>query len=68
MIKKIPQSPLSQSTIAPDDAAKVVLPAVPIEASRAYCVAVYVLSTNIEMKATKATVAKAAACHQKVLL
>ena len=66
MIKKIPQSPLSQSTIAPDDAASVVLPAVPIEASRAYCVAVYVLSTNIEMKATKATVAKAAAMSSKI--
>ena len=38
----------------------VVLPAVPIEASNAYCVAVYVLSTNNEMKATNATVAKAA--------
>ena len=35
-IKKIPQSPLSQSTRAPDDEARVVLPAVPIEASKAY--------------------------------
>ena len=35
-IKKIPQSPLSQSTRAPDDEANVVLPAVPIEASKAY--------------------------------
>ena len=39
-IKKTPQSPLSQSTRAPDDEARVVLPAVPIEASRAYWVAV----------------------------
>ena len=29
--KNIPQSPFNQSTNAPDDAAKVVLPAVPIE-------------------------------------
>ena len=35
-IKNIPQSPLSQSTRAPDDEANVVLPAVPIEASKAY--------------------------------
>ena len=35
-IKKIPQSPLSQSTRVPDDEARVVLPAVPIEASKAY--------------------------------
>ena len=34
--KKVPQSPLSQSTRAPEDEARVVLPAVPIEASRAY--------------------------------
>ena len=34
--KKVPQSPLSQSTRAPDDEAKVVLPAVPTEASKAY--------------------------------
>ena len=39
-IKKIPQSPLSQSTRVPEDEARVVLPAVPNEASRAYCVAV----------------------------
>ena len=39
-IKKIPQSPFSQSTRAPDDEARVVLPAVPIEASKAYWVAV----------------------------
>ena len=36
IIKKIPQSPFNQSTKAPDDAAKVVLPAVPMEARRAY--------------------------------
>ena len=38
--KNIPQSPFNQSTIAPDDEARVVLPAVPIEANKAYCVAV----------------------------
>ena len=38
--KNRPQSPFSQSTKAPEEAAKVVLPAVPIEARRAYCVAV----------------------------
>ena len=36
IIKNVPQSPLSQSTKAPDDEANVVLPAVPIEANRAY--------------------------------
>ena len=61
MIKNTPQSPLSQSTNAPDDDASVVLPAVPIDASNAYWVAVYVLSTNNEINATNATVAKAAA-------
>ena len=60
-MKNIPQSPFSQSTRAPDDDASVVLPAVPIEASSAYWVAVYVLSTSKEIKATNATVAKAAA-------
>ena len=35
-IKKVPQSPFSQSTRAPEDEARVVLPAVPIEASNAY--------------------------------
>ena len=35
-----PQSPSSQSTNAPEEAAKMVLPAVPIEASSAYCAAV----------------------------
>ena len=39
-IKNVPQSPFNQSTNAPDEDAKVVLPAVPIEASNAYCVAV----------------------------
>ena len=39
-IKNVPQSPFNQSTNAPDDDAKVVLPAVPIEANRAYWVAV----------------------------
>ena len=34
-----------------------VLPAVPIEASSAYCVAVYVLSTSNDINATNATVA-----------
>ena len=38
--KNVPQSPFSQSTNAPEDEASVVLPAVPIEASNAYCVAV----------------------------
>ena len=36
IIKKIAQSPFNQSTKAPDEAAKVVLPAVPIDASKAY--------------------------------
>ena len=35
-IKNVPQSPFSQSTRAPEDEAKVVLPAVPIDASKAY--------------------------------
>ena len=39
-MKKVPQSPFNQSTNAPEDEASVVLPAVPIEASNAYCVAV----------------------------
>tara|TARA_Y100001970_G_scaffold178564_1_gene217427 strand:- start:301 stop:456 length:156 start_codon:yes stop_codon:yes gene_type:complete len=34
--KKVPQSPFSQSTRAPEDEAKVVLPSVPIDASNAY--------------------------------
>ena len=59
--KNIPQSPFNQSTSSPEEAASVVRPRVPIEASNAYWVAVYVLSTSSEMKATKATVANAAA-------
>ena len=35
-MKKIPQSPFNQSTKAPDEAANVVLPAVPIDARSAY--------------------------------
>ena len=35
-IKKIPQSPFNQSTKEPEDEASVVLPAVPIEANKAY--------------------------------
>ena len=35
-MKKVPQSPFNQSTRAPEDEAIVVLPAVPIEASKAY--------------------------------
>ena len=38
--KNVPQSPFSQSTSAPEDEARVVLPAVPIDASNAYWVAV----------------------------
>ncbi len=38
--KNVPQSPFNQSTNAPEEEANVVLPAVPTEASRAYCVAV----------------------------
>ena len=53
-------------SIAPDDEANVVLPAVPIEASSAYCVAVYVLSTSNDMNATNATVANAAAISSKI--
>ncbi len=66
IIKNIPQSPFSQSTKAPDEAANVVLPAVPIEANKAYCVAVYVLSTNKDIKATNATVANAAAISSNI--
>ena len=36
IIKNIPQSPFNQSTNAPEDAANVVRPAVPMEASKAY--------------------------------
>ena len=35
-IKKVPQSPFNQSTRAPEDDARVVLPAVPKDASKAY--------------------------------
>ena len=38
--KNIPQSPFNQSTNSPEEAANVVRPRVPIEASNAYCVAV----------------------------
>ena len=62
----MPQSPFSQSTIVPEEAAKVVLPAVPMDASNAYWVAVYVLSTNNEIKATNATVANAAAISSNI--
>ena len=65
-IKNIPQSPFNQSTNAPEDEAKVVLPAVPIDAKSAYWVAVYALSTNNEINATKATVANAAAISSKI--
>ena len=65
-IKKIPQSPFNQSTNAPEDDAKVVLPAVPIDAKRAYCVAVYARSTKRDINATKATVANAAAISSKI--
>ena len=36
IIKNNPQSPLSQSTNAPEEDASIVLPAVPIEANSAY--------------------------------
>ena len=65
-IKNVPQSPFNQSTKAPEEDASVVLPAVPIEANNAYCVAVYVLSTNSEMNATNATVANAAAMSSNI--
>ena len=35
-IKNVPQSPFNQSTNAPEDDASVVLPAVQIDASKAY--------------------------------
>ena len=38
--KNVPQSPFNQSTNAPDEEARVVLPAVPIDANNAYWVAV----------------------------
>ena len=61
----MPQSPFNQSTNVPDEEANNVLPAVPIEANKAYCVAVYVLSTKDEMNPTNATVANAAARSSK---
>jgi hypothetical protein len=36
IIKNVPQSPFSQSTKEPDDDAIKVLPAVPIDANKAY--------------------------------
>ena len=36
IIKKTPQSPLSQSTRVPEDEARIVLPAVPNDANKAY--------------------------------
>ena len=36
IIKNVPQSPFNQSTSAPDEEARVVLPAVPIDANNAY--------------------------------
>ena len=36
IIKNVPQSPFSQSTSAPDEEARVVLPAVPMDANNAY--------------------------------
>ena len=65
-IKNIPQSPFNQSTKAPDDEASVVLPAVPIAASKADWVAVYVQSTDREINATNATVANAAAISSNI--
>ena len=40
IIKKVPQSPFNQSTKAPEEDARLVLPAVPIDAKSAYWVAV----------------------------
>ena len=61
IIKNNPQLPPNPSTIAPEEDANNVLPAVPTEASKAYCVAVKLRSTRSDMNVTKATVAKAAA-------
>ena len=61
IIKNNPQSPPSPSTIAPEEDANNVLPAVPTEASKAYCVAVKLRSTRSDINVTNATVAKAAA-------
>ena len=46
IIKNNPQSPPSPSTIAPEEDANNVLPAVPTEANKAYCVAVKLRSTK----------------------
>ena len=61
MMKNNPQSPPNPSTMAPDEEANNVLPAVPTDANKAYCVAVKLRSTRREINATNATVAKAAA-------
>ena len=61
IIKNNPQSPCSQSTKAPDEEDIVVLPKFPIEASKAYWVAVYARSTKSDMNVTNATVANAPA-------
>ena len=61
IIKNNPQLPPRPSTIAPEEDASNVRPAVPTEANKAYCVAVKLLSTIKEIKATNATVANAAA-------
>ena len=49
----------------PDEEANVVLPIVPMDANKAYWVAVYFLFTKIDMKATNETVANAAAISSK---
>ena len=49
----------------PDEEANVVRPIVPIDANKAYWVAVYFLFTKIDMKATNATVANAAAISSR---
>ena len=61
IIKNNPQSPPNPSTKAPEEDANKVLPAVPTEASKAYCVAVKLRSTRSDINVTNATVAKAAA-------
>ena len=66
MIKNNPQLPPSPSTIAPEEEARSVLPAVPTEAKRAYWVAVKPLSTNKEINVTNATVANAAAKSSRI--
>ena len=60
-MKNNPQSPPNPSTRAPEEDANSVLPAVPTDANKAYCVAVKLRSTSREINATKATVANAAA-------